>query len=166
MDASPSSRQRQPSPPDVAVRELHGALLDAWNRRDAGAMAGLCAEGAVMVGFDGSQMNGRAEIEAALRPIFVDHPTAAYVWVVREIKRWADDVMMLTAVAGMVPPGKDHIMPERNAVQSLLAVHQNERWRVALFQNTPATFDGRPALREALTAELEQVLRARRRSGP
>jgi uncharacterized protein (TIGR02246 family) len=159
METDSGGRQERAATFEVAVRELHGALLEAWNHRDATAMAGFCTEDAVMVGFDGSQMNGRREIEAALRPIFADHPTAAYVSIVRQVKVWADDVVMLTAVAGMVPPGKDHVMPERNAVQSLVAVRHNQRWRVALFQNTPAAFDGRLALREALTAELEKVLR-------
>ncbi|HET6150836.1 MAG TPA: SgcJ/EcaC family oxidoreductase [Polyangia bacterium] len=146
-----------------AVKALYRALLDGWNRRDAGAMAALCADDCAMVGFDGSQMNGRQEIEAALRPIFADHPTAAYVSIVRRVWMMSEDVAALTAVAGMVPPGKDQIMPERNAVQSLVAARRPGGWQVVLFQNTPAALDGRPALRDALTRELDEARRQHQR---
>jgi uncharacterized protein (TIGR02246 family) len=148
-----SARKEAPAAEDAA-KALHRALLDGWNRRDAGAMAALCGDDCAMVGFDGSQMKGRQEIEATLRPIFADHPTAAYVSLVRRVWMLGEDVAVLTAVAGMVPPGKDQVVPERNAVQSLVAARRGGRWQVVLFQNTPAAFDGRPALRDALTGEL------------
>lgn len=159
MTANPtdSASQTRADPQD-AVKNLHRALLDAWNRRDAAAMAALCSDDCAMVGFDGSQMNGRQEIKAALGPIFADHPTAAYVAVVRRVWMLGQDVAALTAVAGMVPPGKDRVLPERNAIQCLAAVRRQGRWQVALFQNTPAAFDGRPGLRDALTRELNAAL--------
>jgi uncharacterized protein (TIGR02246 family) len=142
------------------VRALHRSLLGAWNRRGAAGMASLCSDDCVMIGFDGSQMNGRREIEAALRKIFSDHPTASYVSVVRAVRWMGEGVAVLTAVAGMVPPGKHRIMPERNAVQSMVAVRRDDSWRVALFQNTPAAFDGRPDMRDRLTRELNGALDA------
>jgi uncharacterized protein (TIGR02246 family) len=140
------------------VRALYQELLDAWNRRDAAAYAGLLAEEASVIGFDGSQMEGPAEVEATLSRIFQDHPTAAYVSVVRGVRFLTPDVAMLRAVAGMVPPGETDIKPAVNAVQSLVAVRREGGWRVALFQNTPAAFHGRPEESENLTAELRGVL--------
>ena len=70
---------------------------------------------------------------------------------------------MLRAVAGMVPAGQDDLLPALNAVQSLVAVQREGQWRIALFQNTPAAFHGRPEAVEALTEELRQ---ARRDSAP
>jgi uncharacterized protein (TIGR02246 family) len=155
---STDSARQEAADPLAAVKDLHRALLEAWNRRDAAAMAALCSDDCAMVGFDGSQMNGRQEIEAVLRPIFADHPTAAYVFIVRRVWMLGADAAALTAVAGMVPPGKHRVMPERHAVQSLAAARRQGHWQVALFQNTPATFDGRPALRDALTRELDAAL--------
>lgn len=71
-----------------AVRELYEELLRAWNRRDAHAYAALFTPDAAMIGFDGSQVRG-SEVEGHLAPIFADHPTAAYVWKVREVRPWA-----------------------------------------------------------------------------
>jgi len=50
-------------------------------------------------------------------------------------------------------------MPAVNAIQTLVAVCNDGEWRVALFQNTPAAFHGRPELAEALSAELREELR-------
>ena len=69
------------------------------------------------------------------------------------------DVAILRAVAGMVPPGESDINPEVNAVQTLVAVKQQNKWIIALFQNTPAAFHGRPELSGRLTEELRQALR-------
>jgi hypothetical protein len=60
-------------------------------------------------------------------------------------------------VAGMVPPGERDINPELNAVQSLVAVRRDGRWRAATFSNTPAAFHDRPAESERLTAELRAL---------
>ena len=66
------------------------------------------------------------------------------------------------AVAGMVPPGGSEIMPQQNAVQTVVAHRADGEWSVALFQTTPAQFHGRPELSQALTAELNQELPRRR----
>jgi uncharacterized protein (TIGR02246 family) len=141
-----------------AVTELYENLLRAWNGRDATAFAGLFRPSGAMVGFDGSQVDGAA-VASHLGPIFADHPTASYVWKVREVLQLSDDVVLLRAIAGMVPPGADDVKAELNAVQSLVAVRENGEWRVALFQNTPAQYHGQPELAEQHSAELRELLR-------
>jgi uncharacterized protein (TIGR02246 family) len=68
------------------------------------------------------------------------------------------DVAVLRAVAGMVPPGQSDIEPAVNAVQTLVAAKHDGQWRIALFQNTPAQFHGKPELVQQLTEELRQLL--------
>lgn len=145
-------------PMKSAVSNLYFYLLAAWNERDAHAYAALFAENAAVVGFDGSQMNGRAEIEATVGQIFADHMTAVYVGKVREVRSLAPGVALLRAVCGMVPRGQTDLNPAVNAVQSLLATQHGDEWQIALFQNTPAQFHGRPDLAEALITELRAVL--------
>jgi uncharacterized protein (TIGR02246 family) len=141
------------------IVQLYHRLLESWNRRDAEAFAAQFEIEANVVGFDGSPMNGRAEIESSTRQIFSDHITAAYVGTVRGVRFLVPDVAVLRAVAGMVPPGQSDINPAVNAVQVLVAVRQEDgRWRIALFQNTPAQFHGRPEVSEALTEELRRLL--------
>jgi len=138
---------------------LYQELLKRWNKRRASEMTDLFAEDGNLVGFDGSQINGRSEARSVLSQIFANHQTAAYLGIVKEVRLLSPDVAILRAVAGMVPPGESDINPEVNAVQTLVAVKQQNNWIIALFQNTPAAFHGRPELSERLTEELRQVLR-------
>jgi uncharacterized protein (TIGR02246 family) len=142
------------------VRALYASLLRAWNERDAAAYGALFGEDGDLVGYDGSQMSGGAQITEAVGGIFADHETARYVSIVRGVRFPLPGVAVLRAEVGMVPPGGDDIVPERNAVQSMVAVGGSGQWRIALFQNTPAQFHGRPEATEALNAALRASLRA------
>jgi uncharacterized protein (TIGR02246 family) len=142
-----------------AVVAVYTRLLEAWNARDARAFAAQFTEDGSTVGFDGSQMDGRSAIERELARIFADHTPATFVARVREVRSLADGVTLLRAAAGMVPPGATELKPERNAIQSVVAVHDIGAPRIAQFQNTPARFVGRPQLAEQLTAELTAVHR-------
>ena len=141
------------------VTRLFRSLLDAWNARDARAYASLFVNDGNVVGFDGSQMDGADAITRELEGIFASHPTASYVAQVREVRLLAPGVAVLRAAAGMLPPGKTEINPAVNAIQTMVAVSTQDEWRIALFQNTPAQFHGRPELAKALTEELQQVAR-------
>lgn len=143
---------------DGEVAALYRRLLETWNRRDAAGYAALFDEESYVVGFDGSPMVGRAEIEASLRQIFESHMTATYVGKIRGVRALGGDVGLLRAVVGMVPPGGTDINPAVNAMQTLVAVRTSGEWRIAQFQNTPAQFHGRPEVAAALTEELRQLL--------
>ena len=157
-----SSQTRPPESPagnESEVGALYQELLASWNRRDAHEFAALFEEDGHSVGFDGSAMNGQAEIESHIGQVFADHVTAAYVGKSRQVRFLTPAVAILRAVAGMVPPGQSAINPAANAVQTVVAAKDgNGRWRIALFQNTPAQFHGRPDLAQQLTEELEQLL--------
>jgi uncharacterized protein (TIGR02246 family) len=142
-----------------ATRELYERLIQAWNKRNARDFALQFASSGSIVGFDGSQVNGQLDIGAHVSEIFSHHQTATYVTIVREVRSITDDVALLRANVGMVPPGKDDINPERNAVQSLIAARKSGKWEIVLFQNTPAAYDGRPELSKKLCEELRTVLR-------
>jgi uncharacterized protein (TIGR02246 family) len=150
------------APSRAEVVALYSRLLEAWNARDARAFAEQFAEHGSAVGYDGSPMNGRAEIRDTLDAIFRHHTPATYVARVREVRELAGGVALVRAVAGMVPPGGSALDAERNAIQSLVAVTEGGAPRIALFQNTPARFDGRPQLAESLSAELSEVVRSGR----
>lgn len=141
--------------PNDDIRALYDALIEAWNRRDAGAMAALFAPEGQMVGFDGSQVDGAGEIAAHLAPIFASHPTPPFVTVVRSVRSLGPDAAILNAIAGMIPPGQAELRPELNAVQTLVAARRDGAWRIEMFQNTPAALHGRPEAVAAMTAELK-----------
>ncbi|MEO6549123.1 MAG: SgcJ/EcaC family oxidoreductase [Ferruginibacter sp.] len=143
---------------EIAVRELHQAILKHWNDKNAAGFAAMFAVDGNAVGFDGSQMNGQQQINKEMNVVFANHDVASYIGVTREIRALSTGVFILRAVAGMVPPGKLAINSEVNAVQTLIAQEVNGSFKVALFHNTPAAFHGRPELSIQLTAELQQAL--------
>jgi uncharacterized protein (TIGR02246 family) len=162
--SSQTSPAQDPATPDETTEEnkvsqLYRRLLDAWNNRNAADMAALFEEDGNVIGFDGSQVNGRAEIESEIGQIFAHHQTPPYVAKTREVRLLAPEVSVLRAVAGMIPPGKSDIDPALNAVQSLVATKvSDDVWRIALFQTTPGQFHGRPELVQQLTDELRQLI--------
>ena len=152
----PGGRERMNA--EDAMHGLYRRLIEGWNAGDAGAMAGALAPDGLVIGFDGSQMFGSNEVAAELGRIFADHQTAAYVTKVRSVMPLGSDAALLHAVAGMVSPEDSEIMPDRNSIQTVVGRRGDDGWLVALFQTTPARFDGRPELSEALTTELAELL--------
>jgi uncharacterized protein (TIGR02246 family) len=141
-----------------AVERLYRRIIDGWNAHDADAMAAPFAADGLMIGFDGSQLHGRDEVAAELGRIFADHETASYVTKVRSIKPLGAETGLLHAVAGMPAPDGAELMPDRNAVQTVVAHRADGEWSVASFQTTPAQFHGRPELTEKLMAELSDLV--------
>jgi uncharacterized protein (TIGR02246 family) len=64
------SSQLSNSADEAAIRELYQQLLAGWNRRKAHEFAALFAGDGNVIGFDGSQYNGRAEIEGEISQIY------------------------------------------------------------------------------------------------
>jgi uncharacterized protein (TIGR02246 family) len=141
------------------VVTLYEQMLKAWNERNADAFAQVFTDDGNVVGFDGSPLNGRAEIASSLRAIFGNHQTAAYVAKVREVRDIGPGLVLVRSVVGMVPAGKTELNPAVNAIQSLVAVDRGTQLKITLLHNTPAVFHGRPEMAEQLTAELTAVLR-------
>jgi uncharacterized protein (TIGR02246 family) len=141
------------------VGSLYAKLIGAWDGRDAKSYAALFTQDGGIVGFDGSIVDGRDNIERHLAEIFGSHPTGAYVTKVSDLRPLSVDVVLLRAIAGLVPPGQTDLHPDRTAVQTLVAVQREGSWRIASFQNTPAQLHGRPEERDRVNNELRQILK-------
>ena len=140
------------------THDLYSKLVHAWNHQDATAFSALFSKNGIAIGFDGTQLIGQKDIDAAVNNIFHDHLTATYVTKVRDIRSVTKDVMLLRAVVGMISPGEYDVNPSMNAVQTMLSFKGVEGWQVVLFQNTPAKYDGRPEAQEELTKELRELI--------
>ena len=143
---------------EKAVRLVYQHLLQAWNNMNAKEYAGLFGKEANLVGFDGSLANGREEILAHLTGVFENHKTGKYVSLVREVRFLDSGIAILRAAAGLVSAGQKDINPAINAIQTAVLEKQGDKYRIVLFQNTPAAFHGRPEEVEKLTAELRKEL--------
>ena len=148
-------------PHDAQIRALYAAFLDGWNRRSGAAVASGFADAGDMVGYDGTTVSGRLSIASDLRRVFGSHPTATYVGLVRSVRSIGDGVAVLHAHSGMIPPGEDDIDPGLHAIHTVVAVLEDGRWKISLFQATPAAWLGRRDARDALTQELRGLLAVR-----
>ena len=158
MSSKPSQAPISRSVDETEVRALYRQLLSGWNRRSAGAIAELFAKDGVAIGFDGAELEGQTEIASVHKRIFNDDSTGAFVAKVRGVQFLKPDVAILRAVAGMVLPGQSDLAPDRNSVQTLVAAKSNNHWQVAVFQNTPAHFDGRTEEARSVTEDLRRQL--------
>lgn len=58
----------------------------------------------------------------------------------------------------MVPEGETDINPDLNTHHTLIAIKEDKKWKIKLFQNTPAQFHGRPELVEEMSKEIRKLL--------
>jgi uncharacterized protein (TIGR02246 family) len=148
-----------PSPNDQeAVRAVYDGLVRAWNTRDAVAFAALFIADGSIVGYDGTVVDGQAEIASHIGAIFVHHQTPAYIQKAQRVRFLSDEVAVLRGIVGMPSLATTTINPTLNAIQTLIVCQRDGDWRIALFQNTPAQFHGRPELVAQMTDELQQLL--------
>jgi uncharacterized protein (TIGR02246 family) len=143
---------------EEAVSDVYRRLIDGWNSNNAETMAAAVAKDGLVIGYDGSEMKGRDQVQDEIGAIFQHHETANYVTKVRSTRALGPDVGLLHAVVGMVPPGESGIVTERNAIQTVVACRSDDGWSAELFQTTPAQFHGRPELAQSLTSELAELL--------
>ena len=146
-------------PQDTQIRALYARFLAGWNQRSGVTVSSVFADDGEWVEFDGTLRSGRLSIAADVRRIFSEHATPTFVGVVRSVRRLTEHVVVLHAVAGMVPPGADELEPALHTVHVLTAVEDAGRWKIAVLQSTPARYGGRTDALAALTAELEAARR-------
>ncbi|MEI9808901.1 MAG: SgcJ/EcaC family oxidoreductase [Bacteroidota bacterium] len=112
----------------IQVIHLYQDLLKSWNDRDTDAYTNLFTNDGNIIGFDGSQANGRKEIYSHIEQIFTGHQTGTYISIVQEIRFLTPDLALLRAIAGLVLPGKMDINPGINAIQTLVAQKMEDRF--------------------------------------
>src|SRR5215475_5511179 len=143
---------------ETEVRALYRQIINSWNRRSANAIGELFADGGAVIQCDGLELRGRDEIVSGHKQLFEDHHTGAFVGKVRSVTFLDSEAAVLRATAGMVMPGQNDFDSRLNAIQTLVAARHDGRWRVVLFQNTPAQFKDRPEEAAALADELRRQL--------
>lgn len=144
---------------EAAIRNLYQQLVDGWNAASGDAFAAPFEEDGVLVGFDGTHFKGRQEIVLFHQHLFdMFLKGSRLVGKVRSVRFLTPDVAVMHTVGGTVMAGQSDLEPERNSVQTLIAVKRNGKWSLAAFQNTRETYMGRPEESQKLTEELRALL--------
>ena len=119
------------------LRALPIEISDAWNAGDGGRLADSFAGHGVLVSSDGAYCDGRSEIDRYLTRLFATHLKGSRFTIkVISVRFPAPDMALMHLEGDFWVAGATEPAPERRAVQSLVAVREAGRWRVALFQAT------------------------------
>jgi uncharacterized protein (TIGR02246 family) len=122
---------------EAAVRALYQQLMDGWNQGSGDAFAAAFTEDGDLIGFDGTHFKGRQEIAPFHQQLFDKWLKGSrLVGEVKDVRFLSPDVALMHAVGGTVMRGKTDPVPERDSIQTLVAIRQDGEWRLAAFQNT------------------------------
>jgi uncharacterized protein (TIGR02246 family) len=122
---------------EAAVRALYQQLMDGWNQGSGDAFAAAFTEDGDLIGFDGTHFKGRQEIAPFHQQLFDKWLKGSrLVGEVKDVRFLSPDVALMHAVGGTVLRGKSEPVPERDSIQTLVAIRQDGEWRLAAFQNT------------------------------
>src|SRR3712207_5108444 len=122
---------------EEAVRDLYRELMDGWNRGSGEDYAAVFTEDGDLVAFDGTHFEGREKIAPFHQELFDKWMKGSrLVGRIKDVRFLSPNVALMHAVGSTVMRGKSEPSPERESIQTLVAVRQGEAWRLAAFQNT------------------------------
>jgi len=141
------SRQGQADADANALRALYIAMMDGWNRGSAEAFAAPFVDDLEFVAFDGTRFRGRSELVRSHEPLFRTHLKGTrLVGDVTDVRFLGHDAAVVHAQGGTIMRGRSTPSPERDSIQTLVAVKRESEWRLVAFQNTRVRPIGRNVL--------------------
>jgi uncharacterized protein (TIGR02246 family) len=122
---------------EAKILALFEDLLGDWGRGDGEAYGSRFTEDADYVAFDGTHTTGRREIAASHQLLFDRFLKGTRLTGrVLSVKFPNPDVALVHASGGTVMRGKRKPSPERDSIQTLVAVREGVDWRFAAFHNS------------------------------
>lgn len=134
---SPEAENSANRSAEKEIRHLFDALLGDWARGDGEAYGSRFTEDADYVAFDGTHTRGRADISSSHQELFDRWLKGSRLTGrILSVKFQAPDVALLHATGGTVMRGRTVPSPERDSIQTLVAVRRDGVWRFAAFHNS------------------------------
>ena len=129
------------------VRALYTRAMDGWNRGSGQAFAAPFATDSDFIAFDGVRFRGREDLGRAHDPLFRTHLKGTrLVGDVTDVRFLGHDAAVAHAQGGTIIRGRSTPSPERDSIQTLVAVKREGEWRLVAFQNTRVRPIGRNVL--------------------
>jgi uncharacterized protein (TIGR02246 family) len=151
---------------EAKILALFEDLLEDWGRGDGEAYGFRFTDDADYVAFDGTRTRGRVEIAASHQELFDKWLKGTRLTGrILSIKFPSPDVALVHATGGTVMRGKTKTSPERDSIQTLVAVREGTEWRFAAFHNSRVRPIGGSAARFliwALTDRLWRIFASKR----
>jgi uncharacterized protein (TIGR02246 family) len=131
---------------DAPIRALYQRLMEGWNRGDAESFAEPFVNDADFIAFDGTHFKGKNAIIESHRPLFDKWMKGTrLVGECISIRFLNPEIALLHATGGTIMKGRAGPSPERDSIQTMVAVKRNGEWRLIAFQNTRVRPIGRNA---------------------
>jgi uncharacterized protein (TIGR02246 family) len=122
---------------EARILALFEDLLEDWGRGDGESYGSRFTESADYVAFDGTRTRGRQEISASHQRLFDKFLKGTRLTGrILSIKFPSSDVALIHATGGTIMRGKTKPSPERDSIQTLVAVREGADWRFAAFHNS------------------------------
>jgi uncharacterized protein (TIGR02246 family) len=122
---------------EAQILALFDDLLEDWGRGDGEAYGSRFTEDADYVAFDGTRTRGRREIAASHQQLFDKWLKGTQLkGRILSVKFLGSDVALVHATGGTIIRGKTKPSPERDSIQTLVAVRDDGGWRFAAFHNS------------------------------
>ena len=145
---------------EAKIRVLFEDLLDDWGRGDGESYESQFTEDADYVAFDGTRTRGRTEISESHQRLFDKVLKGTRLTGrILSIKFPSPDVALIHATGGTVMRGKTKPSPERDSIQTLVAVREGAGWRFAAFHNSRVRPIGNTAATFLLWAVTDRLWR-------
>jgi uncharacterized protein (TIGR02246 family) len=147
---------------EAAVRALYTQAMEVWNTGSGESFAAPFAQNGHLVAFDGTHFKSRDEIVAFPQPLFDTWLKGTrLVAAVESVRFLSPDVALMHVLGGTVRREKTQPAPERDSIQTLVALKRDGAWSLAALQNTrvrPMSRSARSACIWLLTDWLWKVL--------
>jgi uncharacterized protein (TIGR02246 family) len=145
---------------EAEIRALFDDLLADWGRGDGEAYGSRFTGDADYVAFDGTHTRGRREIAASHQELFDKFLQGTQLTGrILSVKFLNYDAALVHATGGTVMREKSRPSPERDSIQTLVAVREGATWRFAAFHNTRVRPIGRSAATFLLWAITDKLWR-------
>jgi uncharacterized protein (TIGR02246 family) len=126
-----------PHTDEAAIYALYQRAMDGWNRGSGAAFAAAWVENGHLIGFDGTHFTSRAQIAQYHEPLFQTYLKGTrLVGQVTNVEFPAPGVALIHARGGTIMAGASTPTPERDSIQTLVAVWREGEWQLLAFQNT------------------------------
>jgi uncharacterized protein (TIGR02246 family) len=145
---------------EAKILALFEDLLEDWGRGDGEAYGSRFTEDADYVAFDGTHTRGCQEISTSHQRLFDKFLKGSRLTGrILSIKFPNPDVALIHATGGTVMRGKTKPSPERDSIQTLVAVREGDEWRFAAFHNSRVRPIGKNAITFLLWAITDKLWR-------
>lgn len=144
---------------EEAIRALYRQIMDGWNQGSGEKFAAPFATDGEQMSFEGSRFRGRQEIAGFHQMLFDRFLRGSrLIGRVTDIRFLTPEIALAHAIGGTIMPDETNLAPDRNSVQSMVAVRRDGAWRLARLHNSRAEFVGRPEAAANMTEELRRLL--------